>query len=134
MSNVKRLTVEEIYAIDARWSTSGFFCKDPDSAKLILEAATDACTLAGYAKVLLAENDRLRERLAREAEWATSELAMNNEIGMKNLQQLIQATNEVKELRAAVEHLHTILGKKEYELQRLREKFAPLLPQETECT
>lgn len=131
---MKRLTMEEICAIDARWSVGGFFCKDPDSAKLILEAATDACALAGYAKVLLAENDRLRERLRRERDWADSELTMNNEIGMKNLQQLIQVTNEVKELRATVEHLHTILGKKEYELQRLREKLAPLLPQETECT
>jgi LytS/YehU family sensor histidine kinase len=99
-----------------------------------LDAVADAQSVAGYAKVLLAENTRLRERLTREKEWAESELASQNEVGMKNLQELIQATGEIKALRATVEALHAILGKKEYEIQMLREKIAPLLSQEEKCT
>lgn len=128
------MTQEEIDAIDARWKIGGFICADPVSAKVALDAAADAQSLAGYAKTLLAENTRLRERLTREKEWVESELASQNEIGMRNLQELIQATGEIKALRATVEALHTILGKKEYEIQMLREKIAPFLSQEEKCT
>mgnify|MGYP001248696991 CR=1 FL=1 len=113
------MTPEEIDAIETRWAVGGFLFYNAEDAKKIQAAAEDIGRLLAHSKKLALQN-----------EWLKDEVSSVQKIGLENVQQLVQAVNEAKELRATVDHLHTILGKKEYELQKLREKLAPFLNQE----
>ena len=91
------MTPEEIDAIETRWAVGGFLFYNAEDAKKIQAAAEDIGRLLAYSKKLALQN-----------EWLKDEVSSVQKIGLENVQQLVQAVNEAKELRATVDHRHTV--------------------------